>query len=59
MPYRKDGDRLSSKHLSQELPEGVDFTVRFVRADESRTDGGTGLGLPVAKSFTEACGGTF
>ena len=59
MPYRKDGDRLSSKHLSQELPEGVDFTVWFARADESRTDGGTGLGLPVAKSFAEACGGTF
>ena len=42
-----------------ELPEGVDFTARFVRGDASRTDGGSGLGLSIAKSFTEACGGTF
>ena len=41
----------------QELPEGVDFTARFVRGDESRTDGGSGLGLSIARSFTEACGG--
>ena len=42
-----------------ELPEGVDFTARFVRGDASRTDGGSGLGLSIAKSFTEACGGDF
>lgn len=42
-----------------ELPEGVDFTARFVRGDESRTGGGSGLGLSIASSFTEACGGTF
>ena len=42
-----------------ELPEGVDFTARFVRGDASRTDGGSGLGLSIAKSFTEACGGGF
>lgn len=42
-----------------ELPEGVDFTARFVRGDSSRTDGGSGLGLSIAKSFTEACGGKF
>ena len=42
-----------------ELPEGVDFTARFVRGDASRTDGGSGLGLSIARSFTEACGGSF
>ena len=42
-----------------ELPQDVDFTERFVRGDESRTDGGSGLGLAIAKSFTEACGGQF
>ena len=42
---------------SVELAESKDFTERFVRGDESRTDGGSGLGLSIAKSFTEACGG--
>lgn len=40
-----------------ELADGKDFTERFVRGDESRTDGGSGLGLSIAKSFTEVCGG--
>ncbi|MCM1266591.1 MAG: HAMP domain-containing histidine kinase [Bacteroidales bacterium] len=44
---------------SVELTENKDFTERFVRGDESRTDGGSGLGLSIAKSFTEACGGSF
>lgn len=42
-----------------ELPHGVDFTERFVRGDQSRTDGGSGLGLSIARTFTEACGGSF
>lgn len=41
-----------------ELSDGKNFTERFVRGDESRTDGGSGLGLSIAKSFTEACGGS-
>ena len=42
-----------------ELNQSTDFSERFVRGDRSRTDGGSGLGLSIAKSFTEACGGTF
>lgn len=42
----------------------INFTAeeileRFVRGDKSRTDGGSGLGLSISKSFTEACGGIF
>lgn len=43
----------------EELPTGVDLMARFVRGDASRTDGGSGLGLSIASSFTEACGGDF
>lgn len=32
---------------------------RFVRGDESRTADGNGLGLAIAKSYTEICGGNF
>lgn len=33
----------------EELPTGVDLTARFVRGDASRTDGGSGLGLSIAR----------
>lgn len=36
-----------------------EITERFARGDESRTSEGNGLGLSIAKSFTEACGGEF
>jgi len=32
---------------------------RFVRGDESRTQEGNGLGLAIAKSYTEICNGKF
>lgn len=44
---------------NDELQGNVDFTERFIRGDSSRSDGGSGLGLSIARSFTEACGGSF
>lgn len=50
----------SVKNISKnEIPDNIDFTERFVRGEASRTEGGNGLGLSIAKSFTEACQGTF
>ena len=42
---------------AEELKPGVEYTARFVRGDESRSDGGSGLGLSIAQSFAQACGG--
>lgn len=36
-----------------------EITERFTRGDEARTTEGNGLGLSIAKSYTEACGGSF
>ncbi len=38
---------------------GDEITERFVRGSKSRTGEGNGLGLSIAKSFTQACGGSF
>ncbi len=49
------------KNISkQELDfDPSEIVERFVRADSSRTTEGSGLGLSISQSFTEACGGTF
>lgn len=56
-----DGYRLSVKNISKDEMDftAEEITERFTRGDASRTDGGSGLGLSIAKSFTEACGGSF
>lgn len=39
--------------------DAEEITGRFVRGEQSRTAEGNGLGLAIAKSYTEACGGKF
>ena len=39
--------------------DAEEITHRFVRGDKSRTAEGNGLGLAIAKSYTEICNGTF
>ncbi len=58
---KKENSAIASvKNTSHLEPEkDKDFTERFARGDQSRTDGGSGLGLSIAQSFTEACGGEF
>lgn len=59
---RKAGSKAEAliKNISRdELNNAGELTERFVRGDSSRTDSGSGLGLSIAKSFTEACGGDF
>ena len=59
---KQDGRAVfSMQNISRnELPaDGESLTQRFVRGDDSRSSSGSGLGLSIAKSFTEACGGTF
>lgn len=41
-------------------PDSADHLLeRFVRGDAARSGEGSGLGLSIAKSFSEACGGRF
>lgn len=39
--------------------DAEEITGRFVRGDEARTSEGNGLGLAIAKGYTESCGGRF
>jgi len=53
--------RIEIKNISsQELNfDPSELTERFKRGDDSRADGGSGLGLSIVQSFTGAQGGTF
>lgn len=48
--------RNTSKH---EIGDAQALLERFTRGDKNRTTEGSGLGLSIAQSFTQACGGTF
>ncbi len=58
---KNDNIEIEFKNISAyPLDFNVDeITQRFVRGDESRTAEGNGLGLAIAKSYTEICNGTF
>lgn len=60
--FEKDGEvHIVLKNISA-YPltfDAEEITARFVRGDESRTEEGNGLGLAIAKSYTELCGGSF
>lgn len=53
--------RTSIKNISGcEMDFGAEEIMeRFVRGDRNRSTEGNGLGLAIARSFTEACGGSF
>ena len=60
--YEKDGNvEIEFKNISAYPLDfsAEEITQRFVRGDESRTQEGNGLGLAIAKSYTELCGGSF
>jgi len=53
---RIDMKNISSQELNFDPSE---LTERFKRGDESRADGGSGLGLSIVQSFMDAQGGKF
>ena len=61
--HGKQSGKLTTKEITDVLEE-LDFdaeeiTGRFVRGDKARASDGNGLGLAIAKSYTEVCGGKF
>ena len=60
--YQKDGKIIAEFKNISNNPLNFDceeITGRFVRGDESRSLEGNGLGLAIAKSYTQACNGRF
>lgn len=60
--HEKDGRAVTDfKNISREKLSisGHELTERFVRGDSSRSTEGSGLGLSIAKSFTEIQSGSF
>lgn len=60
---KKKGGRIRTSVKNTSACE-MDFTAeeimeRFTRGDKSRSTEGNGLGLAIASSFTQACGGSF
>jgi len=60
-PQEPPHSRIEFKNISaRELNiDPSELTERFKRGDESRADGGSGLGLSIVQSFVEAQGGEF
>lgn len=59
---KKDGKAIFTMKNISEAPLNInadELTERFIRGDESRTTEGSGLGLSIAKSLTEAMKGKF
>lgn len=58
---KKDKAILEIKNISSYAMnfDSEEITGRFVRGDSSRSTEGNGLGLAIAKTYTELCGGVF
>ena len=60
--FEKDGEVIMEFKNIASYPMNFnadEIVGRFVRGDESRTADGNGLGLAIAKSYTEICNGKF